>query len=190
MSPLLPSDLRASLARLRAAALLRGCDQIGVGASVVGRPVIKNLGRMEIGRSFAMSAVPVASHLATGRSGHLRIGDRVRIAHGASIYSDGLVEIGDDCTIGPMVMILDVDFHEIHDREAKGRARPISIGRGVHLGCGVIVLRGAVIGDGAQIEAGSVVSRRLPADMLASGVPARPLGSAWSEATRGAPAVA
>lgn len=190
MSPLLPSDPRRALARVRAAAFLRGCDEVGVGASVLGKPVVKNFGRIEIGRGFAMSAVPVASHLATGRSGHLRIGDRVRIAHGASIYSDGLIEIGDDCTIGPMVMILDVDFHEIHDREAKGRARPITIGRGVHLGCGAIVLRGAIIGDGAQIAAGSVVSRRIPPGVFAGGVPARPLGGAWSEAPRASGAVA
>ena len=45
------------------------------------------------------------------------------------------------------------------------------------LGYGVIVLDGARIGAGAVIGAGSVVTSSIPADAIATGVPARVVGS-------------
>ena len=51
-------------------------------------------------------------------------------------------------------------------------ARPITIGDQVWLGAGVIVNPGVTIGDRAVIASGSVVTRDIPADSLAAGVPA------------------
>lgn len=144
-------------------------------AFVDGHVVIRSSGRMEIGSAFAISGLPVRSHLLTGARGSLRIGDRVRVAHGASISAYGEVLIGDDVIIGPMVIVMDVDFHDVKSRDASRSPRPIRIGNGVRIGAGVIVLRGAVIGDGARIEAQSVVSRYVPPGALARGVPARPI---------------
>jgi maltose O-acetyltransferase len=51
--------------------------------------------------------------------------------------------------------------------------RPISIGDGAWLGGGVIVCPGVTIGERTVVGAGAVVTRDLPADVLATGVPAR-----------------
>ncbi|WP_395952085.1 DapH/DapD/GlmU-related protein [Bifidobacterium callitrichos] len=56
-------------------------------------------------------------------------------------------------------------------------AKPIRIGRGCWLGGGVIVLPGVTIGDGTVIGAGSVVTRDIPANVVAVGNPCRVLRS-------------
>jgi len=164
-------EIQAAIAR----AWLSGCDEVGRDAHLYGRPVVRNLGRIEIGSDLVMSSLPVRSHLVTGPHGVLRIGRRVRIAHGASISAHAELVIGDDVVIGPFVMLLDSDYHDAARHESPGIARPIHIGRGVRLGAGVVVLRGAVIGDGAVIDAHSVVNRYVPGAVRASGVPARPV---------------
>ena len=52
-------------------------------------------------------------------------------------------------------------------------AEPISIGRNVWLGGGVVVCPGVTIGDDTVVGAGSVVTSDLPAEVLAVGNPAR-----------------
>ena len=108
-------------------------------------------------------------------------GDRVFV--GARTFANfGLVAldvapivIGDDVQIGPSVQLL-TPTHPI-DAEARRAkwesARPIAIGDNVWLGGGVIVLPGVSIGRNSVIGAGSVVSRDVPADVVAMGNPAR-----------------
>ncbi|SET47480.1 Maltose acetyltransferase [Geodermatophilus poikilotrophus] len=52
-------------------------------------------------------------------------------------------------------------------------AEPITIGDDVWLGGGVVVLPGVTIGENAVVGAGAVVTRDLPADVVAAGNPAR-----------------
>jgi maltose O-acetyltransferase len=85
------------------------------------------------------------------------------------------VTIGADVQIGPNVQLLTA----IHPLEAEPRrdkwesAEPITIGDNVWLGGGVIVLPGVTIGADTVVGAGSVVTRDLPAGVLAVGTPAR-----------------
>lgn len=51
--------------------------------------------------------------------------------------------------------------------------RPISVGDNVYFGYGCIVLPGVSIGDNVIIGAGSIVSRDIPDNSVAVGVPAR-----------------
>lgn len=160
---------------LKASETLAACDRVGPDAHVLGRPIVVNEGRIEIGSGFVLTSIPLCTHLVTGPLGRLRIGDRVYIAHGVSISVHAQVVIGDDVMIGPFAMILDSDYHGVSDRDSQGPPRPIHIGNGVRIGAGVVVLRGSVIGDGAVIEPNSVVSRYVPPGSAARGVPARPL---------------
>jgi maltose O-acetyltransferase len=154
---------------------LSACDVVGPDARLLGRPFVRNLGRIEIGSGFVLGSIPVRSHLVTGPEGALRIGERVRIAHGAAISAHAELVIGDDVVIGPFAMLLDSDYHDSILHGSPGAPKPIRIGRGVRIGAGVVVLRGAMIGDGAVIEPNSVVSRYVPGAVRASGVPARPV---------------
>lgn len=168
-------DVRAFVRAAQMRVVFRRCTHVEAGAMAFGDVFVWNLGSIDIGRGFSVSGVPVRSHLTTGPLGTLAIGERVRIAHGASISAHGEILIGDDTTIGPMAMIMDIDFHELKNRSRPGAPRRIRIGRRVRIGSGVVILRGAVIGDGARIAPNSVVSRAIPAGACAAGVPARPL---------------
>ena len=54
---------------------------------------------------------------------------------------------------------------------------PIKVGNNVFFGTGVIVLPGVTIGDNVVIAAGAVVSKDIPSDCIAAGVPAKVIRS-------------
>jgi maltose O-acetyltransferase len=85
------------------------------------------------------------------------------------------VDIGEDAWIGPGVQILTATHPvEPGPRRAKVEgARPIALGANVWLGGGAIVLPGVTIGDDTVVGAGAVVTRDLPAGVVAVGNPAR-----------------
>jgi len=90
----------------------------------------------------------------------IRIGSEVEIAAGCALYSyDHGIESGT-----PIM------------RQALTSKGPIVIGDGVWLGHGVTVLQGVTIGSGAVIAAGAVVTRDVPENAIAAGVPARVIG--------------
>ena len=53
------------------------------------------------------------------------------------------------------------------------RALPIEVGNNVWIGARVTLLPGVHIGEGSVIAAGAVVTKDIPAHVLAAGVPAR-----------------
>lgn len=85
------------------------------------------------------------------------------------------VDIGDDVQIGPNVQLLTAT-HPLEPGPRKDKweaAEPIVIGDNVWLGGGVIVCPGVTIGGDSVVGAGSVVTRDLPAGVVAVGAPAR-----------------
>lgn len=91
------------------------------------------------------------------------------------ILDGAKVTIGDNAFIAPNVGI----YTAGHPLDAKQRnqgleyARPVTIGHNVWIGAGVSILPGVTIGDNAVIGAGSVVTKDIPASVLAVGNPCR-----------------
>jgi acetyltransferase-like isoleucine patch superfamily enzyme len=139
-------------------------------------------------RRFQLWSRPITSHLTAGPEGLLDIGDDVSIAHGAAIAAFERVQIGDRTCIGPCVIIMDTNFHgTTGDQSLKHDTRPVVIGKDCTIGSAVTVTRGAIIGDGAEILAGSVVSSAIAPGACAGGVRARVVGragdaGAWARA--------
>jgi acetyltransferase-like isoleucine patch superfamily enzyme len=153
--------------------------QTGEDPYLLGKPSIgASHAQLLIGNRFRMASRPVGSHLSVGPGALLRIGDDVWIAHGAAIASHERVEIGDGTRIGPFVIIMDSNFHRAGDQSEQHDCKPVVIGRNCRIGSRVTITRGARIGDGAQILAGSVVSAVIPPGVCAAGARARIVGRA------------
>lgn len=87
------------------------------------------------------------------------------------------ITIGAACQIGTRVQFLTAT-HPVDPgprRDGWEYAEPIAVGDNVWLGGGVIVNPGVTIGDDTVVGSGSVVTRDLPAGVVAAGVPARVL---------------
>lgn len=105
----------------------------------------------------------------------IRVGARTFVNFGLIALDVVPIVIGDDVQIGPNVQLLT----PIHPLDADLRrskweaAKPITIGDNVWLGGGVIVCPGVSIGADTVVGAGAVVTKDLPAGVLAVGNPAR-----------------
>ncbi len=85
------------------------------------------------------------------------------------------VTIGDNVLFGPSVQIYTAT-HPISAAERRKwleLAKPITIGSDVWVGGGAIICPGVTIGERSVIGAGSVITRDIPSDVIASGNPAR-----------------
>ena len=99
------------------------------------------------------------------------IGRTAYINRATMIDASERIEIGTNAMIGPFCYITD------HDHAAGSAddlvSMPTRIGERVWLGAHVTVLKGVTIGDGSIVGAGSVVTKSLPAGVVAVGNPAR-----------------
>jgi maltose O-acetyltransferase len=106
---------------------------------------------------------------------HIRIGARSFANFGLVALDVAPITIGDDVQIGSNVQLM-TPTHPVDPdlRRAKWEAaKPIAIGDNVWLGSGAIVLAGVTIGPNTVVGAGAVVTRDLPANVVAVGTPAR-----------------
>ena len=115
------------------------------------------------------------------------IGDNFYANQNLTVLDTCPVRIGDNCFFGSNITLAtplhpllakerntyyDEKVNRIHDDEY---GKPITIGNNVWMGCNVVVCPGVTIGDNCVIGAGSVVTRDIPANHLAFGVPAKPI---------------
>jgi maltose O-acetyltransferase len=89
------------------------------------------------------------------------------------------VDIGDSVLFGPRVGLYTTNHALDAQERAAGAcwAKPIRIGHRVWVGGGVTINQGVSIGDETIIGSGSVVTRDIPAGVIAAGVPARVIRS-------------
>ncbi len=106
---------------------------------------------------------------------HITIGSHCFVNLGLTALDVATITIGDHVQIGPNVQLLTPTHPVDPDLRRSGweAAEPIVIGDNVWLGGGVIVLPGVTIGNDTVVGAGAVVTRDLPARVVAVGNPAR-----------------
>lgn len=108
---------------------------------------------------------------------HVHLGSNIYANAGLKLVDDTHIYIGDCTMLGPNV-VLATAGHPI-DPELRGRGLqynlPVRIGKNCWLGAGVIVMPGVTIGDNTVIGAGSIVTKDIPANVVAVGNPCRVL---------------
>ncbi len=99
----------------------------------------------------------------------IEVGDNTGLS-GVTIVSNERVVIGKNVNIGAETIIGDRDDH--HEIFGNTDA-PVCIEDDVFIGMHCIILKGVTIGEGSIIGAGSVVTKDIPAGVVAAGVPCR-----------------
>ena len=110
-----------------------------------------------------------------GKNVHL--GKNVYFNFNATMVDDTHIYIGDYTMLGPNVVIATAGHPILPELREKALQfnMPVHIGRNCWLGAGVIVLPGVTIGDNTVIGAGSVVTKDIPANVVAVGNPCKVL---------------
>lgn len=100
--------------------------------------------------------------------GGVRVGDRVTVKCGVQLWTG--VEIEDDVFVGPNATFTNDPF----PRSRAWRAEPVKtlVRRGASIGANATLLPGIVIGQGAMIGAGAVVTHDVPPHAIVTGNPA------------------
>ncbi|WP_298312856.1 DapH/DapD/GlmU-related protein [uncultured Aquimarina sp.] len=97
-------------------------------------------------------------------------------AHIAATEDDKSIVIGEDCMFSDNISIRTSDSHSIIDMESNKRinqAKSVSIGDHVWIGAHVKVLKGVHIGNHSVISMGAIVTKNIPNNSIAGGIPAR-----------------
>lgn len=106
---------------------------------------------------------------------HVHFGKNVYANFGLTLVDDTDIYVGDGCMFGPNCVIATAGHPILPELREKAYQYNMSvhIGKNVWLGAGVIVLPGVTIGDNSVIGAGSVVTKDVPANVIAVGNPCR-----------------
>ncbi|MEW1904472.1 sugar O-acetyltransferase [Streptomyces sp. NPDC086147] len=126
---------------------------------------------------FAGEEIEVRPPLYVDYGSNISVGARTFVNYNLTALDVAAITIGEDCQIGPNVQLL-TPTHPLEPQPRRDKleaALPIAIGDNVWLGGGVIVCPGVSIGDNSVIGAGSVVTKDIPANVVAVGSPARPV---------------
>ena len=108
---------------------------------------------------------------------HCHFGKNVYANFNLTCVDDTHIYVGEYTMLGPNVVLASAAHPILPELREKiyQYNMPIHIGKNCWLGAGVIVLPGITIGDGSVIGAGSVVTKDIPAGVIAVGNPCRVL---------------
>jgi acetyltransferase-like isoleucine patch superfamily enzyme len=133
----------------------------------------------ESGRIVCKGKVRFDSFTELESKGEITIGNHFVLNPYSRIVAHKKIEIGDNVVIARFVSILDHDHafkSEDGNFEFNGyNFAPIKIGNNVWIGDKVTILKGVTIGDNVVIAANAVVTKDIPSNVIAGGIPARVL---------------
>ncbi|MBR2829689.1 MAG: sugar O-acetyltransferase [Solobacterium sp.] len=114
---------------------------------------------------------------------NVHVGKNVVFNFGCRFVDDADITIGDNTMLGPGVCISTAEHPLSPELRRNGLQynKPVHIEDNVWIGAGAVILAGVTIGRNTVIGAGSVVTKDIPADSLALGIPAKVIRSITEE---------
>ena len=108
---------------------------------------------------------------------HTKIGKNVFINFNCTFLDLGGITIEDNVLLAPNVSLLS-EGHPVSPEERHSLIpRPIHIKKNAWIGAGASILQGVTIGENSIVAAGAVVSKDVPDNSIAGGIPAKVLKS-------------
>lgn len=149
--------------------------------SFFGKPKFRNKpgGKIIIGHNCTFNSKPTSNLIGINRpcmistltaEAEITIGNHCGFS-GTVIGAFVKIELQDNVRCGANTLITDSDWHT--DDPRSGISKSVVIEKNVWLGEGVKVLKGVTIGENSVIGAGSVVTKNIPANVIAAGNPCR-----------------
>jgi maltose O-acetyltransferase len=111
-----------------------------------------------------------------GGNALIEIGDGNWFSNNVTLCANERISIGHGNQIGDQVAIYDCDFHEIDSTTRNlgcGLKSPVVIGNNVWIGSRAMILKGVTIGNNTVVGAMSTVTKSIPSNCVAAGIPAR-----------------
>lgn len=108
---------------------------------------------------------------------HVHFGRNIYANFNLTLVDDTHIYVGDNTMFGPNVVVATAGHPLLPELREQGFQynAPVHIGRNCWIGAGAILLPGVTVGDNAAIGAGSIVTKDVPASVLAVGNPCRVL---------------
>lgn len=153
---------------------LSGKAKVGRWVSMNGVPKMNIRGKLVLHDQVRIWSNIVRARLFVRPGAYLEIGRNSRI-NGCHISASEKVIIGKNVRISQYVLIMDNDFHNIHDHFTDGKKESIIIEDDVWIAAKATILKGVRIGRGAVVAAGAVVTKNVEPFTVVAGVPARPI---------------
>ncbi len=106
---------------------------------------------------------------------HCHFGKFVYANFNLTCVDDNHIYVGDYTMLGPNVVLASAGHPILPELREKVYQYniPVHVGKNCWLGAGVVVMPGVTIGDGSVIGAGSIVTKDIPAGVVAYGNPCR-----------------
>lgn len=106
---------------------------------------------------------------------NIEFGEKFYSNHNLVLLDAGGIKFGDNVFIGPNCGFYTSGHPLDFETRNKGLeyAKPIKVGNNVWFGGNVCVMPGVTIGDNVVIGAGSVVTKNIPSNTVAAGVPCK-----------------
>ncbi len=167
-----------TMARVRLAMRLNGLD----GVSEI-LPSLSSSHCLAVLRSLGASVdtgteilSPLIIHNARGSYANLRVGQHCHLGRDLFLDLRSTVEIADRVVVSMRTTILthmDVGSGPLRELGWTVRSSPVRIAFGAYIGAGSIILPGVEIGAQSIVGAGAVVTKSVPPNSVAAGVPAK-----------------
>ncbi|MBW7909278.1 MAG: acyltransferase [Kiritimatiellae bacterium] len=163
--------------------VLRHPHKIRIGNDVVvdDHCVLDAKGQSNEGISIGSGVFIGRNSILSCKNGDIVLGDGANIGFNCEVFSGARVEIGARVMLAAYTYVIGgghaYDRMDVSPLEQARTAVGVTVGEGAWLGAGVKVLDGTSVGANSIVGAGAVVTKVIPENSVAAGIPAEVLRS-------------